>query len=140
MHVIANDTITTVSNLLEDSDALWIASDELEGSTGFELKSEGACLGDLCIPIRQDEDNELLKTQGGKRWVNVSLLATKSNQPFLVDKEDGVWSFGTVPSTRASTLESAIAPDFAIADRNDKTIRLSDYRGKKVLLVTWASW
>ncbi|HIA47196.1 MAG TPA: redoxin domain-containing protein [Candidatus Hydrogenedentes bacterium] len=33
-----------------------------------------------------------------------------------------------------------MAPDFEIADRNGKMIRLSDYRGKKVLLVTWASW
>ena len=140
MHVIANDTTTTLANSLEDSDALWIASDELERATGFELKSEGACLGDLCVPIRQDEDNELFKTQGGKRWVNVSLVATKLNQPFLVDREEGVWSLGVIPAARASTLESAIAPDFAIADRNGKTIRLSDYRGKKVLLVTWASW
>ena len=140
MHVLANDTVRTLANSLEDSDTLWIASDELEGATGFELKSEGACLGDVCLPIRQDGDNELFKTQGGKRWVNVSLLAAKLNQPFLVDREEGVWSFGALPSMRASTLESAVAPDFAIADRSGKTIRLSDYRGKKVLLVTWASW
>ena len=140
MHILANDTVTTLSNELEDSDSLWISADKLEGATGFILKAEGACLGDLCVPIRRDEDNEMFKTQDGTSWVNVSLLAAKLKQPLVADEEEMVWSFGTVPSERESTLESAIAPNFAVADRDGKTIRLSDYRGKKVLLVTWASW
>ncbi len=140
MKVLANDAVTTLSDSLEDADALWIASDELGKAIGFELKPEGACQGDLCVPIRQDEDNELFKIADGKKWVNASLLATKLDQPFLSDADSEVWSFGAIPATRVSTLESAMAPDFEIADRNRKMIRLSDYRGKKVLLVTWASW
>jgi len=34
----------------------------------------------------------------------------------------------------------AQAPDFALPDLADRVHRLSDYRGRKVLLVTWASW
>ena len=32
------------------------------------------------------------------------------------------------------------APDFALPDPSGRIHRLSDYRGKKVFLVTWASW
>jgi len=32
------------------------------------------------------------------------------------------------------------APDFALPDPSGRVHRLSDHRGKKVLLVTWASW
>lgn len=32
------------------------------------------------------------------------------------------------------------APDFSLADLNDKPIRLSDYRGKVVFLNFWATW
>ena len=32
------------------------------------------------------------------------------------------------------------APDFELKDRDGNVVRLSDFRGKKVLLVTWASW
>ena len=140
MHVLANDSVTAISTSKSNRNELWIASDELKAATGFDLKPEGACLGELCVPIRQDADNELYEFDGETGWVNATALAAKLNQPLITDTEEGVWSFGAVPSERASTLESAIAPDFEIADRDGETIRMKDYRGKKVLLVTWASW
>ena len=33
-----------------------------------------------------------------------------------------------------------LAPDFAVPDRKGKIVHLSDFRGKKVLVITWASW
>ena len=32
------------------------------------------------------------------------------------------------------------APDFALPDLSGRVHRLSDYRGQKVFLTTWASW
>jgi peroxiredoxin len=37
-------------------------------------------------------------------------------------------------------LSSLQAPDFKLPDINGKPHSLSDFRGKKVFLVTWASW
>jgi peroxiredoxin len=45
-----------------------------------------------------------------------------------------------MPVVRGSFLESRIAPEFAVPDRTGRPVRLSQFRGKKVLLVTWASW
>ncbi len=36
--------------------------------------------------------------------------------------------------------ERRAAPDFALKDENGKTVHLSDYRGKVVLLNFWATW
>ena len=42
--------------------------------------------------------------------------------------------------TRTEFLRSAMAPDFELPNREGELVRLSDFRGKKVLIVTWASW
>jgi peroxiredoxin len=37
-------------------------------------------------------------------------------------------------------LQSLQAPDFTLPDLEGKWHALSEYRGRKVLLVSWASW
>lgn len=45
------------------------------------------------------------------------------------------------PHGAASTAQTnGIAPDFALQSLDGKTIRLSDYRGKPVVLNFWATW
>jgi cytochrome oxidase Cu insertion factor (SCO1/SenC/PrrC family) len=61
-------------------------------------------------------------------------------QAFAVDHEHAVWSFGNIPVTRNAFLQTAMAPDFALPDRDGTLVRLSDFKGKKVLVITWASW
>ena len=39
-----------------------------------------------------------------------------------------------------SKLQGQLAPDFALASLDGKTLKLSDYRGKAVLLNFWATW
>ena len=50
----------------------------------------------------------------------------------------GAFALSTVDSLSASRQGSAV--DFALDDFSGKSIRLSDYRGKPVLVNLWASW
>lgn len=90
--------------------------------------------------MRQDEDGEMFVRRGGAPWFNVTALARRLEQAYAADHEHRVWSLGPIPVTRTSFLRSAMAPDFELPNREGELVRLSDFRGKKVLIVTWASW
>lgn len=138
--VLYEDRAVTVENTLADPTDLWVKSAELSRVNGFELKPEGACIDDICVPVRQDVDSDIFVTRQGTQWFNVSELADRLNQPMVVDVDNGVWSFGAIPARRASFLDKAVAPDFSLPDIDGNTVQLSDFKGKKIMLLTWASW
>lgn len=131
-----NGKTVELTDVLDDPTDLWVTAEVLTQVTGFEVKPEGACLGEICIPLRDD----LTVTRDGTKWINATALAGKVQQAVAHDVDNGVWSFGQVPAEVKSILGSAIAPDFELTDREGNTVRLKDFRGKKVLLMTWASW
>ncbi len=131
-----------VSQTLADPSGkdLWVSPADLTRINGFVLKPEGACLAEICIPMPRGDDHSMVQTREGATWFNVTGLARKLGQSYVSDAEKGVWSFAEIPQVRGAQLQSAVAPDFALKDRTGKLVHLSDFRGKKVLLKTWASW
>lgn len=73
-------------------------------------------------------------------FFDLTAFAKKMQQPVVVDAEARVWSFGEIQSLRGSYLESRQAPDITVPDRTGRPVTLSRFRGKKLLVVTWASW
>ena len=74
------------------------------------------------------------------QYFNLTGFAKKTGQVVVHDADAHVWSFGEMPVFSGAFLSSRIAPDFAVPDRKGRMVHLSDFRGKKVLLTTWASW
>ncbi|MBW2275541.1 MAG: redoxin domain-containing protein [Deltaproteobacteria bacterium] len=117
-------------------DELWISAKELERATGWMLKPEGLCRGDVCT---------VLAPSDREGWVDgdtvcASGLWQSLGRPVLHDDARSVWVLGEAASERNSRLESLEAPDFTLPDITGKLHSLSDFRGKKVFLSTWASW
>ena len=46
----------------------------------------------------------------------------------------------SIPARRAAFFNDALAPDFALPDLDGNTVQLSDFKGKKIMLLSWASW
>jgi len=115
---------------------LWVSPADFNRINDFVVKPEGACLGELCIPLR----SELLKTVDGAHWVDIAAFAELLEQPFVVDKASNTWSFGDIPLNRQGMIDGAQAPDFELLDREGKVVRMADYKGKKALIITWSSW
>jgi hypothetical protein len=120
----------SLDKIQPDPKDLWVRKSDLPKINDFEVKPQGACREDLCIPIAKSF------THG--EYFNLTAFARKIGQTVVTDSQ--VWSFGEIPVLRGSYTSSRIAPDFAVPDRKGKVVHLSDFRGKKVLVVTWASW
>ena len=115
--VLYDDRVIEVERTLADPNDLWVVPEDLPRVNGFELKPEGACLDELCVPVLQDRDSEMFVLRAGQAWFNVTALARKLEQAFVADHDQGVWSFGEIPVTRSSFLRSAMAPDFELPNR-----------------------
>ena len=121
-----------ISPDLKQPDALWVRKTDLPRINDFELKPQGACRADICIPIPRT------MTRGA--YFNLTAFAQRVGQRVVADPAARVWSFGEIPVVRGAFLESRMAPDFSVPDRKGRPVKLSQFLGKKVLLVTWASW
>ena len=72
--------------------------------------------------------------------VNAAAFWRRMGNPITHDAAGEVWVLGTGAADRSSSLQSLEAPDFSLPDLEGRSHTLSEHRGKKVLLATWASW
>jgi len=100
---------------------------EFERRTGWALKPEGACKGDLCVPL----------PAGDGRTLDAPVVAERLGMPLVHDPAHDLWALG--PES-GRVLASAEAPDFTLPDWRGEPFTLSELRGRKVVLVAWAPW
>jgi hypothetical protein len=109
--------------------SLHISKREFEAGTGWTLKPEGACRGQVCIPL----------SQRAGETVDVASIARDMAMPLVASEEHRLWALG--PATIGSrALASAEAPDLELPDLDGKLFSLSSLRGQKVLLYAWAPY
>jgi hypothetical protein len=101
-------------------------SGTLEQATGWTLKAEGLCRDDVCVLVPDDVRGDPVKLWRHLEWP-------------VVSSGDDVY-LGESASGRASALAGTMAPDFTLKDINGVEHSLSDHRGKKVFISSWAPW
>jgi hypothetical protein len=140
--VIYDDRATelrTPSPFAQSKD-LWVTLAELTRATGFAVKPQGVCRDELCFPLPKQRKADFLAKRGKVTWFNLSEFARLVKQPVAHEEKLATWCFGPRPEGQNGYLETLEAPNFTLPDRSGKLHSLSDFRGKKVLLITWASW
>lgn len=138
--VVYDGAASKVTDQLAGEKDLWLTLPDLTRVSGFERKPQGACLGELCVPIPKSRQQAYERDQARKKWFNLSELARTLGQPEVADSEHSVRLFGPRPERLMKVQETFQAPDFTLPDWKGKQRSLSEFRGKKVLLITWASW
>ena len=106
-----------------------VPGSEFEAGTGWRLKPEGACQGNVCIPLSQPAGDP----------VDVARVAKDIGMPLVAAPEYGLWALGPA-SIGSRALTTAQTPDLRLPYLDGKEFRLSSLRGQKVLLYAWAPY
>jgi len=111
-----------------------IAPEPLREATGWKLEPRGLCRGDVCVPVRDRE--ELADATG----VDLAAFARAIDRPLALDVTERAAALGTSAAERSARMATLEAPDFRLPDLHGRMHSLSEHRGKKVLLIAYASW
>jgi len=97
--------------------------------TGWEIKPEGACKADRCVP---------LPDAPADGPIDARVLAERLSMAPIADKARGLWALG--PESGGRALLSAQMPELELPDRHGRPFSLRSLRGTRVVMVAWASW
>ena len=111
-----------------------IGEADLPAALGWELKPEGLCRDDVCVPVR---DRAALEADGG---LDVAAVAAALGRPSVVDADAGVVAVALPAETRRAALDALVAPPFTLPDLDGTLHDFAEWRGRKRLLVAFASW
>ncbi len=100
-----------------------------EAETGWQFKPEGACKGDVCIP---------LEDAPAEQFDAVSMAASLG-LPVVEESDQNLIAIGP-ESIGSRALTTALAPDVVLPDLSGKPFALSSLRGQKILVYAWAPY
>lgn len=105
-----------------------VVAAELREVTGWELKPEGLCRDDRCVPF----------AVGSPNAIELVDVARALGMPLVEEARVGLWALG--PEAGGKALATATLPDIELPDLDGRPFRFSSLRGRKALVVAWASW
>ena len=109
--------------------SLTLSKQAFTRGTGWQIRPEGACKGDVCIPLPETAGDDL----------NVAQLAKAMGLPLVHEPAHGLWSLGP-ESIGNRALVTARAADLELPDLAGNLFSLKSLLGRKVLLYAWAPY
>jgi hypothetical protein len=106
----------------------------LRDVTGWELKPEGLCRDDVCVPTRGRADVHV----DGR--VDLRVVTELLGRPLAIDADTAVAAIGESAATRAAQLAEGRIDDVVLHDVDGRPFSWPALGRKKKVLVTWASW
>src|SRR5262249_43038075 len=117
-----------------DTDGVRLSPDVVQRSLGWRLEAAGLCRGAPRGPGRPEHG--LLRDDG----VDLRTLASLLERPLALDADERIACMGASAAERGHRLRSLDAPEFTLPDLGGHPHSLAEHRGRKVLLLAWASW
>lgn len=108
-----------------------VTAAEFESGTGWQIKPEGACKGDVCIGLAGVSE----QADG----YDIHELADAMALPIVTSEDQSLIAVGP-ESLGSRALTTAQSPDFELPDVNGNLFRLSSLKGKKIMVYAWAPY
>jgi len=113
---------------------LLLDAGDVEAALGWHLEERGLCREGVCRPV--DDPSALLRDG----FFDLEGLAKTLGRPLAFDAGEGVVCLGEGRARMRAWMQTMQAPDFTLPDLAGTPHTLSDHRGRKVLLIAYASW
>ncbi len=130
--IIGDDTRTVDATIA--GERVLVTRDALPAAVGWELKTEGLCRADTCVPV-PDPSALLVDDQ-----LDVGAVASALGRPSVIDAGAGIAAIGLDAEQRRAALRSLVAPPFILPDLDGNLHALSEWQGRKRLLHAFSSW
>ncbi len=102
-----------------------ISADDFAAGTGWDIKPEGACKGEVCVPLPDG--------------YSATHAAERLGMAVVSDPASGLTAIGP-ESLNGRALVTAQAPEVLLGDLDGNPFTLSSLRGRKVVMVAWAPY
>ena len=132
--VVNREGETTAVEIASNFGEFAISLDDFARATGWQLKPQGLCIAEICVPVRD------AKTLTNQTQIDLVEFARVTNQNIVVDQERKVAALGEHADTRSEAMTSLDAPDFRLPDIHGRQVSFSDFNRRKRLLLAWSSW
>jgi len=128
------------THTVEASATTRIDAGDFTSITGWDLRPEGLCNGDACVPVtaRHLADHGPLEPAPG--IIDIATAAAILDRPVVVDADAAVVAIGVPRGDRRQAMINRTAPAFTLPDLDGTARSLDDLRGDTTVLVTFSSW
>ncbi len=133
---VIDEQSTRVDALVDHEQATFLLTPEaLESVLGWRLTPEGLCRGDACVSV--GSSSEAVARDGRADVVGVARALRRA---IVVDTEAGICALSRPAELRRGVLHDLRLPEIELPDLDGRPHPLLEWRGRKVLLVAFATW
>ena len=132
--VVTQDGETTAVEVASNFGEFAISFDDFARATGWQLKPQGLCIDEICVP-----DREADRLTAGTS-IDLVEFARVTQQNIVFDRQRQVAALGERADSRSESMSSLLAPDFKLPDIHGRQVSFSDFNRRKRLLLAWSSW
>ncbi len=112
-----------------------VAAADFARLTGWDLRPEGLCNGDACVPVR---DRDAAVPADG--LLDLAVVGPLLDRPVVVDADAGIVAVGATRQARRQALVDRRAPSFTLPGLDGADHTLEELQGRATVLVTFSSW